>query len=187
MSFPPSPLHFQAWTQVLTSLLNAKRLSVWVCEHACTCVTMCIFYAINIWRVKQFWVTHPSVFLLTSSFSMSSWSPFSSGLISLCIFSHHSEGAQDSFCCFHSTGTRQHLCSHRYFSICLSISIAFSLWGWIFMRCHIHKNCDFQSLESRRFLSALLSWLLDPFTLPCSTRWPCCLNWENEENSWKGG
>lgn len=92
MSFPPSPLHFQAWTQVLTSLLNAKRLNAWVCEHACTCVIMCIFYAINIWRGQATLSNSPSVFLLTSSFSMSSWSPFSSGLISLCIFSHHSGG-----------------------------------------------------------------------------------------------
>lgn len=62
---------------------------------------------------------------------MSSWLPFPSGLISLCIFSHHSGGHRTRSAAFIPHGDSPHLCSHHYFSICLSISISFYLWGWI--------------------------------------------------------
>lgn len=123
---------------------------------------------------KQPRVTHPSVFLLTSSFSMSSWLPFPSGLISLCIFSHHSGGHR-----IHSAAFIPHwdsptpLLSSLLLHLPLHVHLIFSLGLNFRRRCHIHKNCDFQSLESRRSLNGLLSWLSDPFTLSCSTcRWP---------------
>lgn len=114
------------------------------------------------------------MFLLTSSFFLSSGLAFSSGPAALCTTCMPLARAQDSFCCFHPHwGPPTSLFSSL--PLCLSDSIPLSLWRETEEK--VPHSQKWQLLESKVQKIPMFppSSLQNPFIQPCCTKWPGCL------------